>query len=878
MSLTTPANVPSPPSPADDTVAPELTAGPVGVGVDADSIKISWRAPANNGGAEITGYEVQVKTVATGGVDEFDDADNDPIIKNLPASRLDHTHDGVRTGLGYLYRVRAINSAGEGEWSAPSNRVTTESAAPGTPAKPDAPTATLSVTTITVSWDAPAQGEFPITRYEVQYQRTDDTDDDEADLEDWSDATTDEPTPPTNTQYLHVDVPGDTMYAYRVRAVSGKGEGDWSDASNVVDVIARSPDAPVLTATVTGPKDILLEWTVPGNNGSTITGYQLETSDEESGGTWTAIDFDTTDNTPDNAPATQTQYNHSGLESGTEYFYRVIATIDGTNSDPSDVVSAETADGVPGAPTPFAAVTTTGIDDVTGKITITWDVPGEANAVDDGGSAITGYELRIWDVSTQTWVPEDSFEHYVRTYTDEDLEPTKTYHYVLRAVNKVGAGPWTSFDSATAGVGLPEAPVLTATSAGTSSIALSWTVPEDNGTPITGYEMQRWNSEGQPPAWDETNLLETRVASSPTVFTDDMLDAGTTYYYRIRATTDGAVEGAWSAENTQDADSATTAGDAAGAPGVPQNLEAVPSTVAGKEDTVDLSWEEPADADDANITGYSVQRWNSATGMWDEVATPTASPYTDSVTRGRTYYYRVAAVNAHGTGDYTVHDDAEVRAASAPNAPQMVTATALGPDSIRLSWNEPAPNGATVDGYELEIWDLDANPPAWGTAIEISGAGTTMHLHTGLNPNTRYDYRLKTDGATEVVLVHATTHIGAPERPVLTAAGDGENAIKLTWTVPMDNGSSIDVYEISMWDKTAKQWGWNGVAGGVRTVSHPIITYTHSGLDAGTQNIYRVRAVNDAADNNGKGDWSTITAGSSDAASEITSIRPQQVC
>ena len=84
----------------------------------------------------------------------------------------------------------------------------------------------------------------------------------------------------------------------------------------------------------------------------------------------------------------------------------------------------------------------------------------------------------------------------------------------------------------------------------------------------------------------------------------------------------------------------------------------------------------------------------------------------------------------------------------------------------------------------------------------------------------------------------------------------------------MDNGSPIDVYEISMWDKTAKQWGWNGVAGGVRTVSHPITTYTHSGLDAGTQNIYRVRAVNDAADDNGKGDWSTITSGSSDAASE----------
>ena len=224
--------------------------------------------------------------------------------------------------------------------------------------------------------------------------------------------------------------------------------------------------------------------------------------------------------------------------------------------------------------------------------------------------------------------------------------------------------------------------MLTATSAGTSSIDLSWTVPEDNGTPITGYEMQRWNSEGQPPAWDEeTNLLTGRAANSPTVFTDDTLDAGTTYYYRIRATTGGAAAGAWSAEDTQDATSATTDGDAAGAPGVPLNFTAAQSTVDDEEDIVVVMWAEPGDAADANITGYKVQRWNSATGLWDEVATPTASPYNDSVTRGRTYYYRVAAVNAHGTGDYTVFDDAEVSGASTANPPQMVTATALGPDS-----------------------------------------------------------------------------------------------------------------------------------------------------------------------------------------------------
>ena len=40
-----------------------------------------------------------------------------------------------------------------------------------------------------------------------------------------------------------------------------------------------------------------------------------------------------------------------------------------------------------------------------------------------------------------------------------------------------------------------------------------------------------------------------------------------------------------------------------------------------------------------------------------------------------------------------------------------------------------------------------------------------------------------------------------------------------------------------------------------------------AGLMTGTQNIYRVRAVNDATnDNNGVGKWSTIVAGRTKAA------------
>ena len=99
----------------------------------------------------------------------------------------------------------------------------------------------------------------------------------------------------------------------------------------------------------------------------------------------------------------------------------------------------------------------------------------------------------------------------------------------------------------------------------------------------------------------------------------------------------------------------------------------------------------------------------------------------------------------------------------------------------------------------------------------------------------------------------------------MTATADGEDTIKVEWTAPKDNGSPIDVYEVQMWDRTAGKWGWNGVAGAVHTVSHPVTTFTHTGLDAGTQNVYRVHAVNNATnDNNGVGLWSTIVSAKTD--------------
>ena len=51
--------------------------------------------------------------------------------------------------------------------------------------------------------------------------------------------------------------------------------------------------------------------------------------------------------------------------------------------------------------------------------------------------------------------------------------------------------------------------MLTATAVGMDEILLQWTIPQDNGTPITGFSIQQWDPDAST-ALDnghDTNLL-----------------------------------------------------------------------------------------------------------------------------------------------------------------------------------------------------------------------------------------------------------------------------------------------------------------------------------------------------------------------------------
>src|SRR5205085_527506 len=161
-------------------------------------------------------------------------------------------------------------------------------------------------------------------------------------------------------------------------------------------------------------------------------------------------------------------------------------------------------------------------------------------------------------------------------------------------------------------------------------INLSWA---DNSGNETGFKVERWSSAS--PTWAQIAAVGPNVTS----YSDAGLAAGTTYFYRVRAT-NGAGDSAYSAQ-------ASEATRARTAPTSPSGLcGAVASATQ-----VNLSWADNA----TNEAGYRVER--STDGVnWAEVAVvgANATSYSDAGLAGNTTYtYRVRATNGAGNSAYS---------------------------------------------------------------------------------------------------------------------------------------------------------------------------------------------------------------------------------
>ncbi len=656
-------------------------------------ILVTWSKPVENGSA-ITSYTLQV---SDNGRDPWADVSPQPGI----ADESYVYSDGLTGGTRKFFRMLATNDQGDSLWSDVVD-VTTRapgiSSAPrGVSAVPDGDAA------IDVSWDAPLDdGGTPITRYEVQWSADG--------VGGWNNAGS---TPDGATLTLkNTGMTFGTTRYYRVAARNSRGLSAWSDPPYAsATTLAGVPGQPSLTVRATDANTIALTWTVPADNGDPITGYDIQWSPDGSVSSW--IDLT-------NPGATATSYDDTPLSPGTHRHYQIRAVNSTGEGSWSTARNATTPPAVPGAPTNVQAVA-----NGENAIDISWDAPS-----DDGGAAVTGYELHVSADSGSTYSRLTSPSASARSYTHSGLQPGDGRHYKLLARNRAGSGNFSLAVFASTLSGVPTAPSLTARANGSTEIKLSWTKPNDKGSEILRYELEE-SDDGS--AW---SFLSSNISNNDSEYVHTGLSGGTTRHYRIRAVNANG-GGQWSATRNARTD--------AGGPDAP----VLTLTVAG-DNQIDLSWTVPAD-NGSSIRGYWVERSVDGDEPWERLSSnTTATAYSDTdLYRGMTRHYRVAAFNGAGTGPYSDVKSATTTGdpATAPSAPTLLRFSAVGRNQVTIAWDPPDDDGgAPVSGYEYEV-ARPCPPPATGTCDftgnDIKATSGTSASITGLSAQGDYYFQVR---------------------------------------------------------------------------------------------------------------------------------------
>jgi hypothetical protein len=285
---------------------PDAPTNVVGTALDG-AAQLDWTAPANDGGSIVTGYKI---SEYVNGVRQAS------LLTGSSATTF--RVGGLTNGTTYTFTVSAVNAAGSGPESAPSNPVTPVQSPP--PGPPLGVNATAGDRLAALTWTAPSSdGGSPITGYRVTP---------------YINGSPQAPiaTGSTATSFTVTGLTNGTTYTFTVAATNSTGYGAESQQSNAV-----TPAPPTVASRPTGvsgaPRDsaVALTWTAPGfDGGSAITSYRIVPYIGNNA--QTAV----------TTPSAATGFTVTGLTNGTAYTFTVAANNavgTGPASDPSAPVT-----------------------------------------------------------------------------------------------------------------------------------------------------------------------------------------------------------------------------------------------------------------------------------------------------------------------------------------------------------------------------------------------------------------------------------------------------------------------------------------------------------------------------------------------------------
>jgi len=311
---------------------------------------------------------------------------------------------------------------------------------------------------------------------------------------------------------------------------------------------------------------------------------------------------------------------------------------------------------------------------------------------------------------------------------------------------------------------------------------------------------------------------------------------GKTYYYKVRALNVDGAAGAYSS---------TVSGAAkAVAPAAP--TVTMTHSDSGKPK---LTWSAVSGA-----ASYRVYRSESRGTGYSLLGTTTSTSYVNTgAAVGKTYYYRVKAVNSAGTSAYSNIVSGTART-PAPAAPVLKGGTSSASGKPQLTW--AAVNGAAK-------YDVYRSNSADGTFSKVGSTDKTTYVNTGAVKGVTYFYKIRAVGASgasgfsNTVAIHVAGVVKAPAAVVLSGIKADAAGITVTWKTT----ANADTYNVLRRD--ASNTAWKVIARGVSGTS-----YKDTTVARGVMYSYTVQGV--AADGVTTGPYDTTGKSAKVTASAST--------
>ena len=401
----------------------------------------------------------------------------------------------------------------------------------------------------------------------------------------------------------------------------------------------------------------------------------------------------------------------------------------------------------------------------------------------------------------------------------------KTYYYRVKAVNSAGTSAYSNIVSGRAKAAIPAAPRVTiGNSSASGKPQLTWAAVDG----AAKYEIYRSTQQST-----GFTLLGTTTSTN---YVNTGAAVGTTYYYKVRALNVDGAAGAYSS---------TVSGAAkAVAPTAP--TVTMTYSDSGKPK---LTWSAVSGA-----ASYRVYRSESRGTGYSLLGTTTSTSYVNTgAAVGKTYYYRVKAVNSAGTSAYSNIVSGTART-PAPAAPVLKGGTSSASGKPQLTW-------AAVDGAAK--YDVYRSNSADGTFSKVGSTDKTTYVNTGAVQGVTYFYKIRAVGASgasgfsNTVAIHVAGVVKAPAVVVLSGIKADAAGITVTWKAT----ANADTYNVLRRD--ASNTAWKVIACGVSGTS-----YKDTTVARGVMYSYTVQGV--AADGVTTGPYDTTGKSAKVTASAST--------